>query len=67
MLVVEHDEDTIRQSDFLVDMGPGAGVNGGQVVAMGTPEIVAKNENSITGRYLSGAEKLPFRKSVAKS
>ena len=58
VLVVEHDEDTIRQSDFLVDMGPGAGVNGGQVVAMGTPEIVAKNENSITGRYLSGAEKI---------
>ena len=62
VLVVEHDEDTIRQSDFLVDMGPGAGVNGGQVVAMGTPEIVAKNENSITGRYLSGAEKIAVPK-----
>ena len=69
VLVVEHDEDTIRQSDFLVDMGPGAGVNGGQVVAMGTPEIVAKNENSITGRYLSGAEKIAVpkkRRKVAK-
>lgn len=66
VLVVEHDEDTIRQSDFLVDMGPGAGVNGGQVVAMGTPEIVAKNENSITGRYLSGAEKIAVPKKRRK-
>ena len=66
VLVVDHDEDTIRQSDFLVDMGPGAGVNGGQVVAMGTPEIVAKNENSITGRYLSGAEKIAVPKKRRK-
>ncbi len=66
VLVVEHDEDTIRQSDFLVDMGPGAGVNGGQVVAMGTPEIVAKNENSITGHYLSGAEKIAVPKKRRK-
>ena len=66
VLVVEHDEDTIRQSDFLVDMGPGAGVNGGQVVAMGTPETVAKNENSITGRYLSGAEKIAVPKKRRK-
>ena len=66
VLVVEHDEDTIRQSDFLVDMGPGAGVNGGQAVAMGTPEIVAKNENSITGRYLSGAEKIAVPKKRRK-
>ena len=66
VLVVEHDEDTIRQSDFLVDMGPGAGVNGGQVVAMGTPETVAKNENSITGRYLSGAEKIAVTKKRRK-
>ena len=66
VLVVEHDEDTIRQSDFLVDMGPGAGVNGGKVVAMGTPEIVAKNENSITGRYLSGAEKIAVPKKRRK-
>lgn len=58
VLVVEHDEDTIRQSDFLVDMGPGAGVNGGQVVATGTPEAVAKNQDSITGRYLSESEKI---------
>lgn len=66
VLVVEHDEDTIRQSDFLVDMGPGAGVNGGQVVALGAPEIVAKNEDSITGRYLSGAEKIAVPKKRRK-
>lgn len=58
VLVVEHDEDTIRQSDFLIDMGPGAGSAGGQVVAIGKPEDVAKNPNSLTGRYLSGAEKI---------
>ncbi len=58
VLVVEHDEDTIRQSDFLVDMGPGAGSKGGQIVAMGAPEEVAKNPDSITGRYLSGTEKI---------
>ena len=66
VLVVEHDEDTIRQSDFLVDMGPGAGANGGEVVAMGTPEIVAKNENSITGCYLSGVEKIAVPKKRRK-
>ena len=62
VLVVEHDEDTIRQSDFLVDMGPGAGSKGGQIVAMGAPEEVAKNPDSITGRYLSGAEKIAVPK-----
>lgn len=58
VLVVEHDEDTIRQSDFLVDMGPGAGSSGGQVVAMGTPDEVAKVSTSITGQYLSGTAKI---------
>ena len=62
VLVVEHDEDTIRQSDFLVDMGPGAGSKGGQIVAMGAPEEVAKNPDSITGRYLSGVEKIAVPK-----
>jgi excinuclease ABC, A subunit len=62
VLVVEHDEDTIRQSDFLVDMGPGAGSKGGQIVAMGSPEEVAKNPDSITGRYLSGVEKIAVPK-----
>lgn len=58
VLVVEHDEDTIRQSDFLIDMGPGAGVHGGAVVALGAPNEVAKCTDSITGRYLSGVEKI---------
>ena len=66
VLVVEHDEDTIRQSDFLVDMGPGAGVNGGRVVATGAPDVVAKNQDSITGRYLSGAEKIAIPKKRRK-
>lgn len=54
VIVVEHDEDTIRQADYLLDIGPGAGVHGGEVVAHGHPEEVAKNTNSITGQYLSG-------------
>ena len=58
VLVVEHDEDTIRQSDFLIDMGPGAGAAGGEVVAMGTPAEVAEQPDSVTGRYLSGREKI---------
>ena len=62
VLVVEHDEDTIRQSDFLIDMGPGAGVHGGAVVALGAPSEVAKCKDSITGRYLSGAEKIAVPK-----
>ena len=66
VLVVEHDEDTIRQSDFLVDMGPGAGSKGGQIVAMGAPEEVAKNPDSITGRYLSCAEKIAVPKKRRK-
>ena len=65
VLVVEHDEDTIRQSDFLVDMGPGAGSKGGQIVAMGSPEV-AKNPDSITGRYLSGVEKIAVPKKRRK-
>lgn len=62
VLVVEHDEDTIREADYLLDIGPGAGVAGGEVVAAGTPEEVAKNEKSITGRYLSGLEKIDVPK-----
>ncbi len=54
VLVVEHDEDTIRQADWVVDMGPGAGENGGEVIAKGTPEEIEKNRDSITGRFLSG-------------
>jgi excinuclease ABC subunit A len=62
VLVVEHDEDTIRQADYLLDIGPGAGVAGGNVVAAGTPAEVAKNTESITGRYLSGLEKIDVPK-----
>lgn len=58
VLVVEHDEDTIREADYLLDIGPGAGVNGGEVVAAGTPAEVAENEHSLTGKYLSGREKI---------
>lgn len=62
VLVVEHDEDTIRQADYLLDIGPGAGVHGGEVVSAGTPQEVADDTNSITGRYLSGAESIPVPK-----
>ena len=62
VLVVEHDEDTIREADYLLDIGPGAGVHGGNVVAAGTPEEVSKNPASITGRYLSGVEKIDVPK-----
>lgn len=62
VLVVEHDEDTIRHADYLLDIGPGAGVAGGNVVAAGTPEEVANNPDSMTGRYLSGAEKIAVPK-----
>lgn len=58
LIVVEHDTDTMLASDFLVDVGPGAGDHGGEIIAAGTPEEVMKNENSITGRYLSGKEKI---------
>lgn len=66
VLVVEHDEDTIRQADYLLDIGPGAGVAGGNVVASGTPAEVAKNADSVTGRYLSGAEKIDVPKKRRK-
>ncbi len=62
VLVVEHDEDTIRTADFLVDIGPGAGVHGGEVVAAGTPAEVAKDPNSITGKYLRGDMKIAVPK-----
>ena len=58
VIVVEHDHDTIMQADYLVDIGPGAGVNGGKVIAAGTPAEVAKNPDSITGLYISGKEKI---------
>ncbi|MEA4954205.1 MAG: excinuclease ABC subunit UvrA [Pseudoflavonifractor sp.] len=59
LLVVEHDEDTMRAADYIVDVGPGAGVNGGYIVAQGTAEEIMENPNSITGAYLSGVRKIP--------
>jgi excinuclease ABC subunit A len=60
VLVVEHDEETILEADHVIDMGPGAGVHGGEVVAQGTPEEVMKNPDSLTGKYLSGALSIPL-------
>ncbi len=59
VLVVEHDEDTMREADYIVDVGPGAGIHGGEIVAAGTPDEVAKCEKSITGAYLSGRRSIP--------
>ena len=59
LIVVEHDEDTMRAADFIVDVGPGAGVHGGEIVCAGTPAEVMACENSITGQYLSGKRKIP--------
>ena len=66
VLVVEHDEDTIRAADWLVDVGPGAGVNGGMIVASGTPEEVSKNPKSLTGKFLSGEDKIQTPKNRRK-
>ncbi|WP_412766711.1 excinuclease ABC subunit UvrA [Ureibacillus terrenus] len=60
LLVVEHDEDTMLAADYLIDVGPGAGSRGGEIVAAGTPEEVMKNEKSITGQYLSGKKFIPL-------
>ena len=59
LLVVEHDEDTMRAADYIIDVGPGAGVHGGEIVAAGTPEEVMNTPGSITGEYLSGRRKIP--------
>lgn len=66
VLVVEHDEDTIRTADYLLDIGPGAGVHGGHVVAAGTPAEVEKNPKSITGQYISGKKKIEAPKKLRK-
>ncbi|MGM0139432.1 UvrABC system protein A [Enterococcus sp. DIV0755b] len=66
LIVVEHDEDTMRAADYLIDVGPGAGAQGGEIVAAGTPEEVAANENSITGQYLSGKKVIPVPKTRRK-
>ena len=66
LIVVEHDEDTMLASDYLVDIGPGAGVHGGMIVAKGTPKEVMENDDSITGRYLSHKEYIPLPKEYRK-
>ena len=66
VLVVEHDEDTMWASDYIIDIGPGAGINGGRLVAAGTPEEVAANSDSITGQYLSGKKTIPTPKKRRK-
>ena len=60
LIVVEHDEDTMRQADYLIDVGPGAGAQGGQIVAAGTPQEVARNQHSLTGQYLVGKKFIPL-------
>ena len=62
VIVVEHDEETMLSSDYIVDIGPGAGVHGGEIVAMGTPEEIMKNEDSLTGAYLSGKKRIEIPK-----
>ena len=69
LIVVEHDEETIRRADYVVDMGPGAGLHGGMVVAKGTPEAIEENQESLTGKYLSGQLKIdtPERRRESRS
>ncbi|WOF16093.1 excinuclease ABC subunit UvrA [Methanoplanus sp. FWC-SCC4] len=67
LVVVEHDEDTIREADYVVDIGPGAGVHGGNIVALGTPEEIEANPDSLTGKYLSGTEIIEIPKKRRKS
>ncbi len=63
VLVVEHDEDAMLAADYLVDIGPGAGVHGGQIVAAGTPDEVMANPDSLTGQYLTGQRQIAMPKS----
>ncbi|HQM50869.1 MAG TPA: excinuclease ABC subunit UvrA [Candidatus Hydrogenedentes bacterium] len=67
VIVVEHDEETIRRADHVIDLGPGAGVHGGQIVAQGTPQQVAANKNSLTGQFLSGRFKIRVPQQRRKS
>lgn len=67
VIVVEHDEDTMRQADELIDIGPGAGEHGGYIIAQGSPAAVQKNKHSLTGLYLSGKKLIPARKNFRKS
>jgi len=66
VIVVEHDEDAIRAADYLIDIGPGAGIHGGEIIARGTPQEVMGNPNSLTGKYLNGVKCVPLPKSRRK-
>ena len=66
VIVVEHDEDAIRSADFVVDMGPGAGTHGGQIVASGSPQNIMQSTTSLTGKYLNGSLKIPIPDSRRK-
>ena len=64
VIVVEHDEETILESDYVIDIGPGAGINGGNVIAVGKPNEIKKNKKSITGQYLSKDLKINIQKKI---
>ncbi len=64
LIVVEHDEDTMRTADYLIDLGPGAGIHGGKIVAQGTPKDVLKNKDSLTAKYLNGKLSIPVEKRI---
>ncbi|MBW6187633.1 excinuclease ABC subunit UvrA, partial [Pseudomonas aeruginosa] len=66
VIVVEHDEQTLRTADYIVDVGPGAGIHGGEIVAQGTLADILNNENSLTGKYLSGQLKIEVPKTRRK-
>src|SRR5664279_3010217 len=65
VLVVEHDEDTIRRADYVIDLGPGAGRHGGEVVASGTPAQIEGTPGSLTGQYISGQKQIAYRYAVS--
>ena len=69
LIIVEHDEDTIRKADYVVDIGPGAGIHGGNIVALGTPKEIEKNPNSLTGKYLRGDLKIetPLKRRISNN
>jgi excinuclease ABC subunit A len=67
LIVVEHDEDTIRRADYVIDIGPGAGIHGGEITAIGTPKDIEKNKNSLTGQYLTQKLKIEVPKNIRKS
>ena len=67
VVVVEHDMDTIAQSDYVIDMGPAAGVLGGKITAVGTPDDLSKNNNSLTGAYLSGKRAIAITKKITNN